>query len=565
MRRRRWLVVLAVLGGGILAGGLWGREDLAAWGRLLSGGGHAPGVQPVPEGWQEIAFLNPATSADNWERLVAAVRFLQASAAQQSSDDLPVQLDLEHVFTERTTDVPEVSLGCTAAGPRLVVRWYKISSEMDISRWIEQLCQRQPPPLAILGGETSERALLTAKALQDQRPNGSGPAPLFLLTTATADRFVREGLPSAEPLTAARFPRLMEVYPGRSFRFAFSNSHMAAVVLSFVREHPQVWSPSPHLPRLAATLVGRGAGIAGQPDLTLGVWWAAQNQLAPISFYAVAWEDDPYSLDLADHFAEVFKKYFGDSQMGQAIRDEVPYGVGDRERPNPAEVAAIDRFFERNPLLQGGREVLVLPTGTERARRFLRTLANQIPQQLPNLVVLSGDSISFNHVYRDREVAWNIEDLPVPLIFFSHRNPIHAGAGFHPQASATAPWVLTGTHDLLLYYDVVRALWLTVWEGPQSLAGPEVVSQRLRQLYWRQGRLQPQGPGQRFFNAQGDRQPGTGEHIVWVEPVRDNGRILARSILHVWRLQAEPSGSMHWRQVRELHVTYNWPVRNGRE
>ena len=95
------------------------------------------GVQPVPEGDEEIAYLGPATSSDTWERLVAAVRRLVQQWPEHHQDLPPLGASLEHVFKERTTDVPELALWLGGrGGGRLWVRWYKISSEMDAGTWI---------------------------------------------------------------------------------------------------------------------------------------------------------------------------------------------------------------------------------------------------------------------------------------------------------------------------------------------------------------------------------------------------------------------------------------------
>ena len=67
---------------------------------------------------------------------------------------------------------------------------------------------------------------------------------------------------------------------------------------------------------------------------------------------------------------------------------------------------------------------LVLPTQTVRMRRFLINLQRRSPAVARNLVVLNGDAISFDAIFRDRDVAWNILDVPYSLVFFSHRNPI---------------------------------------------------------------------------------------------------------------------------------------------
>src|SRR5437764_487008 len=61
--------------------------------------------RPVPEGDQEIAWLNPATSAVAWERFVSAVRRVQAEQPEAGW-----QLDESNAFPLQTTAAPEVSL-----------------------------------------------------------------------------------------------------------------------------------------------------------------------------------------------------------------------------------------------------------------------------------------------------------------------------------------------------------------------------------------------------------------------------------------------------------------------
>ena len=555
---RRASTVLLIL----LAGTVAAAAYLTLRGFALVGVPAAAAARPVPEGCQEVACIVPASSADTWERLVAAVRLLQAQWPKEHPRLPRLDADLEHVFTERTTDMPELSLGLgEPGGPRLLFRWYKTSSEIDTAGWIEQLARRDRPPLAVLGGENSERALHTARILQGRRGRWHGPDPLFLITTATADRYAKEGA-GGQPLTAPGMPRLMDVYKGRSFRFAFTNSRMATVVTAFVKDHPAVWSHSPHY---AASAAGPVAAADGLAALTL---LACRDRMSPVAFYAVAWADDPYSKDLSDRFGEVFQDQFGEPEGAtpleaarQRISDVVPYGVGDRDRPNPAEAVAINNFFRDNPLLQGSRQLLVLPTGTERARRFLRTLANQAPLDMPNLAVLSGDSITFNNIYRDRDSAWNIQDLPVPLVFFSHRNPTNRAAGFRPAAEPGNPSATTGTQDLLLHRDLMNAIVQAACRESGGIGNADQAAEGLHRLNWLAGHMNLAGEGRPFFNEDGDRNAGTGEHVVWLDPVRDGGRVLAQATIRVWRLGPEPEVSQRWHLVGEpLRVSYDWPA-----
>jgi hypothetical protein len=559
MRRAQTVLLL------LLAATAAGAGYLTLRGFGLLGAPRLAGVQPVPAGHQEIAWIGPATSGDAWERLVAAVRRLREQWPEHHPKLPRLDADLDHVFTERTTDVPELALWVAGReDAKLWIRWYKTGSEIDAPTWIDRLAQRDRPPLAILGGENSERALAVASLLKEYRGRWHGPDPLFLITTATADRYAPAG--SGEPLTDPAAPKLMHVYPGRSFRFSFTNRRMAAVVMAFVKDHPEIWAHSPHYTAALAGALAASGGPAGLPLL------ACADQLPPVYHYAVAWADDPYSRDLADRFGEVFREHIEEPGLlplaagpfRPRIRDEIPYGVGDRDRPNPAEAFAIDHFFDRNPLQPGNRELLVLPTSTERARRFLRTLANQAPLAMENLVVLSGDSLTFNNVYRDRDVAWNVQDLPVPLVFFSHRNPINVAAGFRTRSDAQDPSATTGTQDLLLYRDVVEALVQAACDEQGTLGDADHVGRRLRQLRWHKGRVRAGGAGTMFFDEDGDRSGNTGEHVIWLNPLRKDGRVLAEAVISVWRLGPDQDGRAGWVQAgAPLEVLYDWPSRSG--
>jgi hypothetical protein len=562
MRRATTVVVLLL--GAILAAAAY----LTLRGFGLAGSLRPGGVRPLHPGDQEVAWIGPATSGDAWERLVAAVRSIQEQWSKRHPELPPLGVELEHVFTERTTDVPELALRLGGRGhPALWIRWYKTSSEIEAPAWLEQLAERDPPPIAILGGENSERALSLGRLLAECQQSWRGPAPLFLITTATADRYARETDASEAPLTAPSAPKLMHVYKDRSFRFSFTNSRMATVVMAFIRDHPEVWALSPS----TVTLRAGAVAVANAPSCL--AFLVSNDVLPPVYLYAVAWADDPYSKDLADRFGEVFQKRL--EQQGvqprpaaagaeRVMSDLVSYGVGDRDRPNPAEAHAIDNFFEDNPLLRGSRELLVLPTGTERARRFLRTVVNQAPQQMSNLVVLSGDSITFNNVFRDRDAAWNVQDMPVPLVFFSHRNPISKTAGFRPLPAGADPSAPTGTQDLLLYRDIVEALVQACAADPDMLGTSDQTRAGMRQLRWHDGRVRRGAKGVLFFNEDGDRSAGTGEHVVWLQPEQKNGRVLAQAVIRVWGVGPAPQDHPRWQRAGDpLKVLYDWPARTG--
>jgi hypothetical protein len=460
-------------------------------------------------------------------------------------------VDFSRAFLDLTADTPEIDLSVAGGETtHLWLRWYKVSREAHAREWVEKLVRRVTPPLAVIGGDTSDRALGLARLLRDARTSWPGRAPLLLLTTATADRYD----PGQHPdpvLTRTNWPKLMDVYKDRTFRFSFTNARMAEAVMDFARSQLDLWDP------LAALV----AGPSPWPALT-GL--AADGTFQGYSLYTLAWNDDRYSLDLSDRFVKVFTDTFGsDMEAGgpaRIVSDNVDYSVGDYYQPNPSEAYAVNRFLLEPGQGQYRRQFLVLPTGVQPARRFLRTLVRRAPLEARKLVVLTGDSLTFNTIYRDRDTAWNILEMPVPLVLFSHRNPIDETAGFRPQADADHPASTTGTQDLLLHRDLMEALLGAAFQGGRLLADADGLNQRLRGSRWKKGRIfvpdEPEDGGVPLFDADGDRHSRTGEHIVWLRPRVEGERTLPRAVLTVWRLRSDDATS-GWRLVgRPLEPDY---------
>src|SRR5207302_8259779 len=120
------------------------------------------------------------------------------------------------------------------------------------------------------------------------------------------------------------------------------------------------------------------------------------------------------------------------------------------------------------------RPLLVLSGQLQPSRRFLRALARLDPTVVRRFVATTGDAVSFNTIYRDRDVAWPIQDFPCDLVLFAHRNPISTEAGFQeiPKESGQGRGVgpaSTGTDDVLLYADIMEATVLSVYQDKQEL------------------------------------------------------------------------------------------------
>jgi hypothetical protein len=480
----------------------------------------ASSVQEVPRGDQEIAWIDSATTGTNWERLVAAVGYVRTVA--RSWPDLEV--DAHQAFPDRSFDTPQIALSVPGSKARLWIRWYKVTSRTSASDWITELARRDPAPLAIIGGANSADAIQLARALAAKDGAWHGAAPLLLITNATAETV--STAPDAEG------QKLMELYPGRSFRFCFKNSQMATAVLDFIWEGP--------------------ANLGKPPVIRL------------------EWKDDPYSRDLSRHFGKHWECI------------PIAYSVGEYYRPNPSEAQAIQALLAH--LAESAkRPLLILPTGTQQARRFLQALAATAPHTR-QAVVATGDSISLNSVYRDRDFAWNIQDVPMPLVFFSHHNPIDWSA-LAPNAGLVgklvlalaprhaSPWLTSvptpadygmtnATDPLLLNVSIIdKTLTAAFPRGGgrrQLVADADALRAGLRNSRVDDTTIP-------FFDQDGNRRERTGEYIVCLRPHLAGERVLPVATLEVWFTKPEgvPAGPRAWSHQGSLLIDYGASFSEG--
>jgi hypothetical protein len=473
---------------------------------------------PLRDDESEVVWLYSATNESSWERFVTAVsRAAERLAA--ASPGLSVRID-DNTFPRHTTGHPELAVTVRDGSQRLVFRWYKLTSDQKTEQWVAALLDGpRRPPLAIIAGNSSDQAKEIALALKGEvARRGLGTAPLLLLTTATADRVSVGEMVDTVPLGS--------LHAGYTFRFCFTNQQMAEAVTRFVTARDEL-RPDP-----------------GPP-------------------YVAMWQDDAYSKDLTGRFCTVLQGPLT-GRAGPAplpVSETIDYSVGGFDQPNRWEAPAVERLMrtkiEKFPGQQRPLLVLAAPS-SQPARRVLRGLARTAPAEARHFVVLTGDALSFNTVYRDRDVLWPVQDLPFDLVFFCHRNPVDEAAGFlredNQAPGTTAP--ATGTEDLLLYMDIVEALVQAVGQGDAMPADGDDLGARLRQARWRDGRVAFGGEGPELFDADGNRRDGTGEHIVWLRPAVQGTRVLPQAAIEVYDRQGQDQGGP-WHLVRRLEVDYD--------
>jgi hypothetical protein len=572
-RTTRWMLAVALAL--TLATALY----LTAQGLGLWEGAAGARVKGLVGEEQEIAWIEPATNTDDWSQFVSGLARLEADwpKIRGPLGQLNLELGPESslAFPQLTADVAEVAISFAEAPARkLWVRWYKISGDNPAEAWVQKLRARSRPPLAIVGGGTSDRAFALAHVLVKAQQEGwPGKPPLLLITTATAETDRPPPMNAADPQPGKR---LMDVYAERTFRFCFTNGAMVRAVLGFLRENPQAWVEPAAGP---SALASAGAVAVGDPAGALGFLQAA-GHLGP-KLFSISWEDDSYSRDLEVIFRSQCKLWHPFAQPEDL--GALPYSVGDVYQPNAAEQTSVDLFlsFHAPP----PRSILVLPAAAQRMRRYLGFLCHQSPKAARNLVVVNGDAINFHNVYRDRDFAWNVLDLPVPVVFFSHRNPVdtHAGAnwGFAWQRDEKKKHSNTGTQDLLLYRDIIEAMFYAAFEDGWLLGDADRVRDRLGHTCWHpigeklpgleasdvaaRGHVQNSLihghetlVGHELFDRAGDRRPGTGEHIVWLRPnfAGDRLALLQPCTISIWRYVPATTGPS-WHAIDSQSPPYN--------
>jgi hypothetical protein len=348
---------------------------------------------------------------------------------------------------------------------------------------------------------------------------------------------------------------LVNIHAGRTFRFCFTNRQLAAAVTEFI------WS--------RAEL---------RPDADV--------------VYPVVWLDDAYSMDLMERFNDALRLPLGaraaaqewswftgasstralplnlagvsQSHFALPLVERIDFSVGGFDQPNRWEAPVLRRLMDvkTGQYPDQGRPLLVLAAASSPpARRFLHGLARTAPVEARRFVVATGDALAFNVIFRDRNLAWPIQDLPFNLVFFCHRNPVESSAGFPEENSArSVPSSLspsTGTEDLLLYTDMVTALVQAAFQEGDVPAKGDELGRRLRQARWHAGRVSFAAQGPALFDELGNRHSGTGEHIVWLRPVFKGERVQPQATIEVWAWQTNSTAELPWKRQRVLEVDYD--------
>jgi hypothetical protein len=584
-----------------------------------------PKALPLGDDEREIVWLDLAINAPAWEQFVAALQHA-AQTLQGEFPGLSVT-EARGAEPDQARAVPEVVLS-RPGSPSLRFRWYKITSDLRANAWVAALMERPNPPLAIIGGSSTYRARDLAWQLNEKgNALPAERRPILLLTTATADRVPgvppeggrRSGRISDTPITEPHGPtkdetvistnvadllvtgtqtdaatpwalalhsyRLLgrepekdehlepqntpqvwlgDLYPGRTYRFGFTNLQMADAIVQFVWSQPDL-RPEADPPHLI-----RWDDDPYSLDLYNGFRKALRHLVARQAAREILWNFDRLSGPFPGMTGGVFPveraglhaSKFG--QGGLSFPHPIAWSVGGFDHPNSYESGTVENLVQvlRTEPEQHRRFLLTITGQSQAARRFLRGLARLSPMTARRAVVVMGDALSFNTVYRDRRIFWSIQDLPYPVCFFCHYNPIDAAAGFRPQPEGRPVFTAdhpretsaTATDEFLLDAHLVTQVVRAAWKADPVVNAGE--------LGLRLGAAEVDGKP--VFERNGQRRSGTGEFVVCLRPISEDGDAPRTASLSVWMRRLDDKGCPTWqKQGPDLIVSYDDQVLKG--
>jgi hypothetical protein len=413
-----------------------------------------PRALPLDDLDAELVWLHTTTNAATWERFVKGVRRVALAVPDLTIDD-------SAAFPDDTMATPEVVVRKAGRSGALRIRWYKLANDSTAADWVARLATRDRPPLAVIGGGSTDRAAELARALA-ARESWPGARPLLFITTASADKVLKD--PSSDDPSEMALTRL---YDGRTFRFCFSNRQMAAATVDFV------WSQDDLMPTAAG---------------------------AKPKAIVLHWDDDPFSVDLRDQFRTIL---FSRADLVK-WSESLPFSIGGTTTANRYERRAAE--FVVNALRDDPtqRALLVLPTVTAPARRVLRAICELDSAARHRLVVLNGDGIPLNAVYRDGSYLWPVDQLPVPMVLFAHANPFGWDGAAVDRRQSLVPQ--TSTEDVLHYAAMATMAIDAAFDDAKPVSDAELYRTRLRER------------NPTAFDDDGNRLGGTGEFVAVVHP-----------------------------------------------
>jgi len=122
---------------------------------------------------------------------------------------------------------------------------------------------------------------------------------------------------------------------------------------------------------------------------------------------------------------------------------------------------------------------------------FARPGPNRPGTHLP-LCRCHGRRIDFNTIYRDRNLAWPIQDLPCDLVFFCHRNPVDpiAFREDYPDNNPPSPMRMRRRHrdaGSSAYRDIVETIVTAAADDAGWQDQPDEICRRIKESHFPTG------------------------------------------------------------------------------
>jgi hypothetical protein len=267
-------------------------------------------------------------------------------------------------------DEPASVVVSTSSGRAIRFTWCQARGSLETRNAVRRLLAGRSPPIACVGSANTALTIELALALGEA---GAAARPLLLLPWATSNR----ATVAAEPV------RLLDLLPGRMFRFCPSNREVAELAIDCVmREH-----------------AGRDPGR---------ILMAIDSA-------------DPYSIDLAAAFrAAIEARGLAPPIESLSAVDGAPAGVS--SSPTASEARRAEQIWRAAGALRAGRSVWVLlPFQEEPARRLLEALATSSKTAAgldPHVEVVCGDGIGLERLWQFAGVrglrVWCVTPATVP-------------------------------------------------------------------------------------------------------------------------------------------------------
>lgn len=484
---------------------------------------------------KEIAWVYPASYSSAWERLVSSGKLLA-----NHPDTFLSKVKFEtgsQTFPELTASVPYFKISHPDSSLTIVVKWYKISSDMKYENWMEKLFSRTIIPSAIVGGPTTDDAMAIVQAISKilAKIKVEKPPPL-ILTTASSNTLAKEFNATLGPNQGEDIG-LMGIYPEKTFRFGFDNRIMSDAIIRLLWSNPDLKPDSDpvHIVLWEDDSYAR--------DFVATFWASLNKQTIADGLAAYCWASSAVLAQQNTNFAFLLapplhllgKKASAFKMITPPIPQIIDSSIGVRYTANRFEKEALKfLLLDINLKPEQTQPLMVVGSQAVQARRFLRELSLSDPTLARKMVVVTGDTLSLNTVYRDREVAWPVSELPCKVVFFSHANPVSHDAGFR----AINDWAdtehlakATSTEELIFSSQILEGLL------PGLFVDTSDLSTQLKKLTWDGERITV-GKGVPLFDAVGNRNAGTGEFIGVLKPLLDpNDRTSAK--LEIWSLLSQ--------------------------